>query len=38
MGEGHQQAKENVCEHLLDYFSVVVIFVKSKLYLLMFVW
>lgn len=34
MGEGHQQAKENVSEHLFDYFSVVVILVKSKLYLL----
>ena len=34
MGEGHQQAKENVSEHLFDYLPVVVILVKSRLQLL----
>lgn len=34
MGEGHQQAKENVSEHWYDCLSVVVIMGKSKLYLL----
>lgn len=34
MGEGHQRAKENVSEHLFDYLFVVIILVKSKLYLL----
>ena len=34
MGEGHQQAKENVSEHLFDYLSVVMILVKSRFVLL----
>ena len=34
MGEGHQQAKENVSEHLFDCLSVVMILVKSRLVLL----